>query len=320
MRLQLQTKNTKSGANLVYAFESGFAVERGRKACKTRAGVMIHRHYTAQLSILFDYGFWGVECSPMAAMAGAAFQDAHDRQPPPSNDEDGALAGAGISSLVAAAAAAGSRVRVDDASSAVIGEIGCWEARTAEVEDEAARAGAIGAVVEVERLALGLSAEKFGSPRLSETRLLAPSSDERPLRLAILAADLSLSFCSARSAPPPPPPDSEVKLPAASLSPLPMALGFHVTRSARSSASCKDSCAARSRSESDRDALGLTALEYTEARLADLCCCEVTSLLSRSLSGDAGFHGVASTLLMACMLLGVGGDAEERESSMALSK
>lgn len=177
-------------------------------------------------------------------------------------------------------------------------------------------------MVEVERLALGRSAEKLGRPSPREVRLLLLL--DSPLALlcpAILAADISFNFCSARSAPPPPAPEFDIGVPDAPVSALPIACGLQVTRSARSSANCEESCCALSRSESESDALGLTKLEYCiDERRADFSCVDGASAASCMSARSVGFQGVARTPWMAWILPGVGGEAEEIESSMALSK
>ncbi len=215
-------------------------------------------------------------CSPLmlspmlgVAVVAAAFHDAHERQPPDVMDDE----------VVAFAW-----------STAEAPAAGC---SLAEAEDE------------VVLLALGLKAEKLGKPKPSDDLLLAGSPPPLPLWPASLAADISFSFCNARNAPPPPLPAAEVEVPNVLASALPIAdCGFQVTRSACSPESWEDSCCARSRSESDRDALGLTRLAYCmDARrepkpvlaAPGLPWDESTSAASSSLLLVAGFQGVEST-------------------------
>ena len=242
--------------------------------------------------------FCGVELSPLGA-AEAAFQDAHERHPPPSSDEDD------VSATLTSVSASGWLLDVLELIGLGSESVRCGAAVSSPifmkvadglVEGNGRLSTADGTVVEADRLALGRKAEKLGRPNPRETRLLLFASPFALPCPAILAADISLSFCSARSAPPPLALEPDVKVPLVPASASPTDCGFQVTRSARNSAKCEDSCCALSRSESESDALGLTKLECCiEERRVDLSCEDGTSAPSRISACAVGFQGVART-------------------------
>lgn len=117
--------------------------------------------------------FCVVVASSLATAAGA-LQDAHERQPPPDKDEDDTSAAGLVSAALAGPSTAAFKVSADGTGAGAEGSLAAEYGVAVDV-------GADAVLVETERLALGRKAEKLGSPRPSEARLLPPSSADAPL-------------------------------------------------------------------------------------------------------------------------------------------